>query len=71
MRQETQKITAILPKKLLQNAMKASGLGITETIKDALERTARQEAYKGLLEMRGKFKFDLDLNELRKDRDEP
>ena len=70
MQQETQKITAILPKKLLQSAMQASGLGINETIKAALEKSARMEAYKGLMEMRGKFEFDLDLNELRKDRDE-
>ena len=73
MLQNTQKITASLPKALLQNAQAITGLGITETIKQSLERLTRAQAYENIAKLRGKgadyFK-DFDLNELRKDRDE-
>lgn len=67
---ETQKITAHVPKELLKMAQKYTGEGITETVKKALEHLARKEVYEGLMEMRGKVKFSIDLNELRKDKDE-
>lgn len=70
MLQNTQKITASLPKALLQNAQAITGLGITETIKQGLERLTRAQAYENVRKLRGKLKFSIDLNELRKDRDE-
>ena len=69
----TQKITATLPKELLKSVQAMTGLGITETLKEALEQYARDKAYENVQKLRGKgadyFK-DFDLNELRKDRDE-
>ena len=64
------KITAHLPKNLIDRAMKATGEGITPTLRRGLELVASQDVYKKLLKMKGKFELDLDLDELRKDRDE-
>ena len=73
MLQQTQKITATLPKELLHNVQAMTGLGITETLKEALEQYARTKVYENLRQCRGKFAAcfkDFDLNELRKDKDE-
>lgn len=70
MLQQTQKVTAALPRELLRSVQAMTGLGITETLKEALEQYARKKVYDDLLKLRGKVKFTLDLNELRKDRDE-
>jgi len=67
---ETQKITAHLPKADLKMAQEVSGAGITETLKAALKEYALKKVYRDFLSLRGTHKFSLDLNELRKDRDE-
>jgi hypothetical protein len=53
---------------LLAKAQQATGAGISETVRKALELLAASEAYDQLLKMRGKLKFSIDLNELREDR---
>lgn len=65
---ETQKITAHIPINLLHEAQAATGKGITETIKIALSQLTHASAYEALRKMRGKVKFSIDLDELRKDR---
>ena len=74
MRVETQKVTAHLPKDLLAEVQAMTGAGVTETLRMALEKMAEQrrkdKVYEGLMSMRGAHNFSLDLNELRKDRDE-
>lgn len=65
---ETQKITAHIPKKLLKNAQEVTGKGITDTIKEGLEKLALARVYEKLLSLRGKYKFSIDLKELREDR---
>ena len=67
---EIRKVTVNLPAHLLGTAQEATGLGITETIKEGLNNLAHANACQEFLKLRGKFKFSLDLNELRKDRDE-
>jgi hypothetical protein len=67
-REQTQKITAHIPVDLLHEAQAATGKGITETIKIALSQLAHASAYETLRKMRGKVKFSIDLDELRKDR---
>ena len=62
------KITAFVPADVLEAAQGYTGAGITETLKIALERLAHQQFYDRLRDMRGKVKFDMDLDELRKDR---
>lgn len=67
---DTQKITACLPKELLHDAQAFTGLGITETIKAGLSQLISARAYEEIRKYRGKVNVSIDLNELRKDRDE-
>ncbi len=66
--EQTQKITAHIPVSLLNEAQAVTGKGITETLKIALSQLARAHAYEDLRKMRGKVKFSIDIEELRKDR---
>ncbi|MCB0408531.1 MAG: hypothetical protein KDD34_10020 [Bdellovibrionales bacterium] len=63
------KVTVMLPKELLNSALKASGEGITPTLRKGLELVAAKDAYKKLLALKGKFDLKIDLNESRRDRD--
>jgi hypothetical protein len=63
-----QKITVHVRKDLLARAQKAAKAGISDTVRKGLELLAAHDAYEGLRKMRGKVKFSIDLNELRKDK---
>jgi len=62
------KITVQIPEGLLRKAQKATGLGITPTIRQGLQLVAAGRAYEKLRRLRGKGKFSLDLKALRGDR---
>lgn len=62
------KITAHLPADLLEQAQGATGKGVTETLRIALQRLAVSKAYADFRKMRGKVKLSIDLEELREDR---
>lgn len=64
------KVTVMLPEELLNRAIKASGEGITPTLRKGLELVAAKDVYKGLLKLKGKFDLKIDLKESRRDRDE-
>lgn len=64
----SRKITVQIPDELLARAQRASGKGVTATVRDGLRLVAAAEAYKGLRRLRGKVKFSLDLERLREDR---
>ncbi len=64
----SRKITVQIPDELLERAQKASGKGLTATVRDGLRLVAAAEAYKGLRRLRGKVKFSVDLTRLREDR---
>jgi hypothetical protein len=64
-----QKVTVMLPKGLVQKAMKASGEGLTPTLRRGLELVAAKEAYRGLLKLKGKFDLGLDYEQVKKDRE--
>ena len=66
---DMQKITAFIPVKLLESAQAASGRGLTETLRIALERYAHDEWCRRLLELEGKADIDIDLEALREDRE--
>ena len=66
--EQTQKVTAHIPVNLLHEAQEVTGKGITETLKIALTQLTHASAYEALRKMRGKVKFSIDLEELRKDR---
>ena len=61
------KVTIHLPSDLLKRAQKATGKGITDTVREALKLIAARRAYEKLREYRGKYEPSIDLNELRED----
>lgn len=62
------KVTVVLPGDLLKKAQLASGQGITPTIRRGLELVAAARAYEAVRQLRGKVRFSIDVESLRKDR---
>lgn len=63
------KITVEVPEDDLKSAQALTGEGVTETVRAALKRLAAVRAQREFLKLRGTYKFSLDLDELREDRD--
>lgn len=63
------KITVEIPDELLQRAQKASGAGITQTVRTGLQLLAASDVYERLLQMRGKVRFGRTWQELKEDRE--
>lgn len=66
MAEPVKKVTVNLPVKLLDRAKQTTGLGITETIVAGLEELERQRKRSALRGLRGRVRFELDLDESRK-----
>jgi hypothetical protein len=64
----TQKITVEVPSDLLERAQKATGEGVTQTVREGLRALASRHAQRALTRLRGKVKFTIDLDALREDR---
>jgi hypothetical protein len=62
------KITVEVPPELLEKAQRASGSGITQTVRTGLELVAASHAYARLRQLRGKVRFTRTLAELKADR---
>jgi hypothetical protein len=62
------KVTIVLSDDLLERAQRATGEGITPTIRRGLELVAAGKAFARLRKLRGKVRFNLDLDTLREDR---
>jgi len=62
------KITIEVPPELLEKAQKASGAGITETVRTGLRLLAASQAYRQLRQSRGTVRFSRALAELKSDR---
>jgi hypothetical protein len=62
------KITVQLPADLVERAQKASGQGLTETIRQGLRLVAAGETFRQVAKLRGTVKFSVDLARLREDR---
>jgi hypothetical protein len=62
------KITVEVPPDLLENAQRATGAGITETVRTGLQLVAASQAYARLRRMRGKVRLSRSLAELKADR---
>jgi hypothetical protein len=60
------KITANIPAKLLERAQDVTGLGITETLVAGLEELERSRKRSALRMLRGKVRFELDLDKTRR-----
>ena len=63
------KITVQVPEEDLQSAQAYTGEGVTETVRAGLKTLANIRAQNELRKLRGTFKFTIDLDELREDRD--
>jgi hypothetical protein len=57
----TKRITANLPRDLLEEATKASGKGVTATLIEGLEMVRRSAAYEKAMALKGKIRLDIDL----------
>jgi hypothetical protein len=62
------KITVEVPPDLLKKAQRASGAGITETVRTGLQLVAASRTYARLRQLRGKVRFTKTLAELKADR---
>lgn len=62
------KITVEVPRELLEKAQRASGAGITETIRTGLRLVAASRTYARLRRLRGKVRFSRTWAELKADR---
>jgi hypothetical protein len=62
-----QKVTVMLPRDLVERAMAATKMGKTEVIRKGLEAMAASDAYDQLRKLRGKERFSISLEDLRRD----
>jgi len=62
------KITVEVPRELLVKAQRASGTGITQTVRAGLQLLAASRTYNRLRRLRGKVRFSRTLAELKADR---
>ena len=62
------KITVELPLDLLEKAQRATGSGITQTVRTGLQLVAASQAYARLRQLRGKVRFSRTAAELKADR---
>lgn len=62
------KITVEIPTELLKKAQRASGTGITQTVRTGLQLVAASETYARLRQFRGKVRFSRTWQELKDDR---
>ena len=62
------KITVEIPEDLLERAQRASGTGVTQTVRAGLQLLAASQAYSRLRELRGTVKFSRTRAEIKADR---
>jgi len=66
--ESARKITVEVPPELLEKAQRASGTGITQTVRTGLQLVAASRSYARLRQLRGKVRFARKLEELKADR---
>jgi len=66
--QNQRKITVEVPEQLLDKAQRASGVGITKTVRQGLQLIAASEAYARLRRFKGRVRFKRSLAQLKEDR---
>jgi hypothetical protein len=64
----TRRITVEIPAELLERAQRASGGGVTQTVRTGLQLVAASQAYARLRQLRGKVRFSRTLAEIKADR---
>lgn len=68
---ELRKITVEVPESDLEQAQAYTGAGVTETVRTAIRHLVSVHAQRELLKLQGTYKFKLNLDELREDREWP
>ncbi len=66
--ESARKITVEVPPELLERAQRASGGGITRTVREGLQLVAASQAYAQLRQLRGKVGFSRTPGDLKADR---
>lgn len=62
------KITVEVPLELLEKAQRATGTGVTQTVRTGLQLVAASRTYARLRKLRGKVRFSRSVTELKADR---
>lgn len=66
MHERARKITVNVPVRVLENAVKITGKGVTPTVIEGLEELDRRAKRSALRALRGKVGFALNLDETRR-----
>jgi len=66
--ERARKITVEVPPELLEKAQRASGSGVTQTVRTGLQLVAASQTYARLRQLRGRVRFTRTLDELKADR---
>lgn len=66
---ELRKITVQVPEAILEKAQAYTGEGVTQTVTAALKRLASIQAQQKALGLRGKVKFSVGYDELKRERE--
>lgn len=66
---ELRKITVQVPQTLLEKAQAYTGEGVTQTVTAALKRLASVQAQQEALKLRGKVKFSVSYDEIKRERE--
>ena len=64
--EHVRKITANIPEDILENAQRLTGKGVTLTLVEGLKALDRNARLSALRQLRGKVRFDLDLDRTRR-----
>jgi hypothetical protein len=68
MNDRTRRVTANLPVQLLDEALAATGAGITETLMEGLRLVGRSRSYAKAMALKGKLRLRVDLETSRERR---
>jgi len=66
MSRRTRKITVNVPVRVLDNAVRVTGKGVTMTVIEGLEELDRRAKRSALRALRGKVRFELNLEDTRR-----
>ena len=66
MRERSKKITVNVPARVLENAVKVTGKGVTLTVIEGLEELDRRAKRSALRALRGKIRLELNLEDTRR-----
>ena len=66
MRERIRKITVNVPAEVLESATRLTGKGVTLTVVEGLREIERRAKRSGLRQLRGKVRFELDLERTRR-----